>query len=72
MRKNTESQMTGMNSTDTCSQCGKAMSWNINRTYVYCPDHPGVIVYNDKAWNQWIKEQNEKEWESLRRLESGD
>ncbi len=40
-----------------------------NRLYWYCLNHPTHIKYDDKAWNDWIKDENEKEWESLRRLE---
>jgi len=65
-------ERTGMTSEHKCPTCGQAMVHNIHRTYVYCVTHPGVIKYDDEAWATWIIEQNKSEWESLRRLESGD
>ena len=52
-----------------CEHCFQELTEGKNGLYFYCKDHPTYIEYDDEKWNKWIKEQNELEWESLRRLE---
>jgi hypothetical protein len=54
---------------DTCNKCGRDLIDNYTKVYKYCPTHPEVIAYNAKGS---IIKQNNAEWESLRRLESGE
>ena len=55
--------------TDKCKECNAPMVLSHNKLYWYCLNHPTHIKYDDKAWEEWIKDENDREWESLKRLE---
>ncbi len=59
----------GTATTDKCPHCNGELTDGHNSIYFYCKQHPTYIKYDDDKWNKWLTEQNNKEWESLRRLE---